>query len=693
MHSSASSQLLNPHSSSAFASYASSIASSPGSRPTSPASTASAVSSVPTPPPAHHYHNSILLPLAGHHHASTPTSGATPPQLISPQAESPVSTPDHLGHPHARSHGRQHSGSLLSLTAALLAQPATRLVLALTIILTVVSLGGRFPDHCTAPSHVLYAEQYPALLASPFIIPLTPTLLVSSQQTIGTAVLLGLSNLLSLSLFEERLATALNGHGSRVFRNLFLALVVSVMAARQLLGFIFSRAFGWQVPWLFFSDSAHECNLGLAPYLFALLPIQFLFPDVSTSSESKSSSYWSIRRTHLQVILCLFNVIPKTIVWWAGSGLAVGFLTVFLISYQQRMGHWGANKAKASTYDKQMWTEDYFAVGDDAGYLTEKTESESDSAASTPISTPYYDPMAAKDRRLSRLFSKAVAAVLPMIIVLLLFLSGCNHLHTVRPDVSTATLATAVESQSRYLLTLVLMTAPRKNGVVYIKETLSSYLDNIPDETVDPLYSRIQFVVYTHFTDFDGYDEAKAYFDTIPKARKHVKWVREQGSEKNHRKHLISAIRHVGTTEDTVYLGIMEDDFPFCAGGWQGMLNLIYEANRQVQGHCGVFIATGGSGLIFKRSVALTASFILENDVKALERGEAVPPPDITLQNCMLGKHEYCQSCEGNMVISKTLLQGHLGYNTSSSGNGYSRTQFQCGWRHPFNGSPVIHAF
>ncbi|KAI7828692.1 hypothetical protein BC939DRAFT_483363 [Gamsiella multidivaricata] len=135
----------------------------------------------------------------------------------------------------------------------------------------------------------------------------------------------------------------------------------------------------------------------------------------------------------------------------------------------------------------------------------------------------------------------------------------------------------------------------------------------------------------------------------------------------------------------------MEDDFPFCAGGWQETLNTIYEANRQVPDHCGVFVATGGSGLIFKRSVALTATFVLENDVLAHERGEVASPPDISLQNCMLGKHDYCSSCAGTMVISKTLLQGHLGYNTSTSGDGYHRSQFQCGWRHPFNGSPAVH--
>ncbi|KAF9190194.1 hypothetical protein BGZ51_008824 [Haplosporangium sp. Z 767] len=435
----------------------------------------------------------------------------------------------------------------------------------------------------------------------------------------------------------------------------------------------------------------HECNLGLAPFLFALLVVQALFPE-SSSQSLHSTSFLSIRRIHLQAILCLFNVIPKTIVWWAGSGLIIGFFVSLFVSYQRRMGRWGG-KVKTSTIERHSWEE--------AGLILEKGHKENNGAGyfkelesglSTPTGTQAEGASLARERMITYTFWKAITYILPVIVVLTLTLVGCNQLHTYRPDISNRVLSGSIEPQTPYLLTLVMMTAPRRNDITYIKQTLTSYLDNFPDETVDPLYSRIQIVVYTHFTDFEGFDQTKAYFDTIPKARKHVKWIREEGSEKNQRKHLISAIRKVGTTEDTVYLGIMEDDFPFCKGGWQEMLNTIYEANRRVQDHCGIFVATGGSGLIFKRSMALTASFILENDVRAYEQGERVPPPDISLQDCMLGKHDYCTSCAGTMVISKTLLQGHLGYNSSTSGDGYNHNQFQCGWRHPFNGSPVVHA-
>ncbi|KAH7054159.1 hypothetical protein BKA57DRAFT_390215 [Linnemannia elongata] len=135
----------------------------------------------------------------------------------------------------------------------------------------------------------------------------------------------------------------------------------------------------------------------------------------------------------------------------------------------------------------------------------------------------------------------------------------------------------------------------------------------------------------------------------------------------------------------------MEDDFPFCEDGWQEMLNTIYRAHTEVKDHCGVFVGTGGSGLIFKRSVALTASFILESDVQTAALGLTAPPPDISLQDCLMGKHEFCSSCAGTLVTSRTLLQRHLGYNSSTSGDGYDKNQFQCGWRQPFNGMPNVH--
>lgn len=59
--------------------------------------------------------------------------------------------------------------------------------------------------------------------------------------------------------------------------------------------------------------------------------------------------------------------------------------------------------------------------------------------------------------------------------------------------------------------------------------------------------------------------------------------------------------------------------------------------------------------------------------------------PDVLIQRCLLGEIKKCDECSKSLVISKTLLMYHLGYNTSTSSNRiYQKHQYQCGWRHPF---------
>ncbi|KAF9909837.1 hypothetical protein BX616_011043 [Lobosporangium transversale] len=669
LHSALSPNHLNPHSSnSAYSSYASSISSVPGSRPASPASMNAGITiNVPSPPPS-------------------PTAYQLKTFVSSAPSTPPVSTVINVGTPNNLTPSSSSSSYFPNVNTAppqstsvsllsLLTQPVTRMVLVLTFIISAVALGGKFPEHCTAPTHVIHSREYLSLLASPFVVPLAPSILIGAQLNLVSSLVLAVSNILSLAIFEDHLTSIFNGDGSRIFRNLFVIIMVLTMAFRQLSGFIFSRSTGWAIPVLFFSDSMYECNLGLAPYLFALLIIQALFPI----SNEKPTSLWNLRRSHIQLFLCLINVVPKTIVWWAGTGMVVGFFSAMIIWFQRQRGRWGG-KVKASAAEKQFWEAEVFEN------ILEDDEAFSDSTLAGESAAPFREKKAGVSCWI------ALAHVIPTFLIGLLILISSNQIHTFQPDVPNAILNSSIEPQTPYLLTLILMTAPRKQGAAYIKETLTSYLNNFPDEEVDPLYSRIQIVVYTHFSDFPAYDEANAYFDKIPKARKHVKWMREAGFEKNHRLHLLSAIRKIGTMEESVYLGIMEDDFPFCEGGWQEMLNTIYAANRQVQDHCGVFVGTGGSGLIFKRSVALTASFILENDMQVFANGMLPPPPDITLQNCMLGEHDFCSSCAGTIVTSKTLLQRHLGYNSSSSRDGYDEDEFQCGWRQPFNGLPDVHS-
>jgi hypothetical protein len=118
----------------------------------------------------------------------------------------------------------------------------------------------------------------------------------------------------------------------------------------------------------------------------------------------------------------------------------------------------------------------------------------------------------------------------------------------------------------------------------------------------------------------------------------------------------------------------MEDDFPVCGRKeWQEIENTIYRA--QEIDHCGVFVGTGGSGLFLKPDVTKLITSRLLQDINM--------PPDIVIQDCLLGKLPECQHCQ--IVTSKRLLMYHIGYNASTSEDrSYRKDEFQCGWRHPF---------
>lgn len=60
---------------------------------------------------------------------------------------------------------------------------------------------------------------------------------------------------------------------------------------------------------------------------------------------------------------------------------------------------------------------------------------------------------------------------------------------------------------------------------------------------------------------------------------------------------------------------------------------------------------------------------------------------DEIIQNCLMGKLPACHSCKDRLVISKTLLMYHRGWNVSTyNDRSYQSDAYQCGHRHPFHG-------
>lgn len=71
--------------------------------------------------------------------------------------------------------------------------------------------------------------------------------------------------------------------------------------------------------------------------------------------------------------------------------------------------------------------------------------------------------------------------------------------------------------------------------------------------------------------------------------------MREEGSEWDQRAHVAKALNIVAEEGDSTYVALVEDDFPMCGEAtWRELLNVVYEANRRVPAHCGVFVGTGG---------------------------------------------------------------------------------------------------
>ncbi|ORX88704.1 hypothetical protein K493DRAFT_319274 [Basidiobolus meristosporus CBS 931.73] len=500
----------------------------------------------------------------------------------------------------------------------------TRQIIILSALLSILNLFNLLPTKvCSAPSFVLYRKEYLGLLLSPFLIPLTPVGLLIS----------GL-NFLTLGLFEESLSHFLGG--TKRFLITFVGLLVGVSAVRQFIGYLFSRGTGWALPILFFSDSLHECSQGMAPFLFSMLVFQsvnlhdkyILYYGEEIDTRIKVSKVW------IQLFMCMLNFLPKNAFWWSISGLLVGFVAT--------IGSYSVMKRQKIMRQMPSISKCYFSV---------------------PI------------KQLVVKAIKRCSFVLGIAAVLLLF---CNVIYTRPVQVDPETLTSI--SEDRYLMTFLVMTAPRPGQPDFLTNTIESYLAHFPAEpALESFYSRVQMVVYTHFDDHPAFERAKMKFENTRKGQRYLRWVQEPGSEKNQHLHFSKAMKLVSETYQTSYIEIVEDDFPLCENTWPDFLRVLYHANKHVPEHCGAFVGTGGSGLIFKRHIAEKAHQLLLSSSQT--------PPDIILQNCLLGVDPQCQECSQTLVISKSLLMHHIGYNTSTSDTrSYNADEFQCGWRHPFNG-------
>jgi hypothetical protein len=318
---------------------------------------------------------------------------------------------------------------------------------------------------------------------------------------------------------------------------------------------------------------------------------------------------------------------------------------------------------------------------------------------------------------------------LKIYITLVVLVTAISYLHSIRSAAARRTHARSVFSLPRAVLVdFLILSAPRQAGNQILHNTLSSYL-TLPDRftitpyTTIPLRTHRSFAFESanakyHPTSREGLAPVKFVVDDIhPSRSPYISSRRPQASD------LFSALSWMMNNtnpQTTGWIGIMEDDFEWCEDGQQALQALIWEvavAESQLSSSpgsgsendrfCGIFIATGGSGLIVR-------PFVVPAILEALSSPAAVfEATDRVLQRCLLGHPLYpsCARCasassgrgipsaslskkplpEARLAASRRLLLRHTGSMASTyAGRIYPEERWQCGWRQPFNGEPGV---
>ncbi|KAI8373138.1 uncharacterized protein BYT42DRAFT_579315 [Radiomyces spectabilis] len=423
----------------------------------------------------------------------------------------------------------------------------TRYVICLSILISTLNYFNWLHLSCSSPSLVFHRFEVFNLLLSPFLF----------NWSLHSILFFGW-NVLILGLFEESLTHMLGG--TRRFVQTFTGVIFAVCTLRQIIGYVFWKSTGWAVPVLFFSDSVHECNQGLAPFLFALLVVQSLSIDdkyMLIYGMEDSNHKLTVRKVTLQLLMLLVNFAVKNIFWWSLSGILTGGLVTLMVQ---------------------------------VGLTRQKREEVPDVKDVNELLT------LERYRRMPlwRILWSAVKKGSVVLLLTLPVLMLCNMYYTQQTFVEPSALNAI--SDDRYMFTFIVMTAPRRGNPPFLSQTLESYLANWPvDPPAGSLYSRIQTIVYTHFTHHEQFDMARDRFANDPKGQQYLKWVREEGSQMNQRLHVSKALNLVTDNFPSTYVTLVEDDFPVCGSKeWKQIETVVYNANQRVPDHCGVFVGTGG---------------------------------------------------------------------------------------------------
>ncbi|KAI9493538.1 hypothetical protein BDB00DRAFT_822365 [Zychaea mexicana] len=454
----------------------------------------------------------------------------------------------------------------------------TRYIIGISLIVSALNFLGFFHLKCSSPSFVIHRLEIANLLLSPF-------LFTGSLHTF----FLFAWNILILGLFEESLAHMLGG--TRRFVKVLVGIILSVCMIRQGIGYLFSKSTGFAVPSLFFSDSLHECNQGLAPFLFALLIVQSLSIGdkyILMYGPEDSNQKITVCKVALQLLMCLLNYTVKNILWWSLTGLLTGYImTIVIQTCLARERTWLDERPEENDEEDKQEKQLSFLVGQQRQQQQQREKEKTTTAMDEPF--VYHRRMPFWRVLLSAVKKGAIVVMITLPVLLM-----CNAYYTRETFVDPTVLNQV--THDRYMFTFVVMTAPRRGDPAYLSRTLESYLANWPADPVPgSLYDRVQGLVYTHFTNHTQYDVAKNRFSNDLKGQRYLKWVREDGDMFDQRLHVSKALSLAADNYQSTYIALLEDDFPVCGENeWRQIENVVYAANQRVPGHCGVFVGTGG---------------------------------------------------------------------------------------------------
>ncbi|KAJ7641629.1 hypothetical protein FB45DRAFT_360255 [Roridomyces roridus] len=179
--------------------------------------------------------------------------------------------------------------------------------------------------------------------------------------------------------------------------------------------------------------------------------------------------------------------------------------------------------------------------------------------------------------------------------------------------------------------------------------------------------------------------------------------------------HAGEALRWAADTRKAEWVMLLEDDFPLCGEKARRDLALVMQelergrhGGQEFLERRGAFIGTGGSGLIFHRTLLPIVSTTLHlhaSTASALPVDVVRRPADLVMQDCLLGTDPLCPrraevmkmhhagrvAPGGNMVITSRMIIDHIGAVSSTAANRrYGQDQWRCGWRHPFHGMDEV---